>query len=63
MHTVFGWIMYYGYVALSGLLMLGIVGLPVPDETLLTIAGYSSFATNGHPCPPWQRLSVEASVG
>lgn len=30
----------YGYVALYGLLMLGIVGLPVPDETLLVFSGY-----------------------
>ncbi|ASS76271.1 hypothetical protein CIG75_15850 [Tumebacillus algifaecis] len=30
----------YGYVGLFGLLMLGIVGLPLPDETLLTFTGY-----------------------
>jgi len=40
MHTVFGWISQYGYPALFGLLVLGIVGLPVPDETLLTFCGY-----------------------
>ena len=34
------WISQYGYFGLSSLLMLGIVGLPVPDETLLTFAGY-----------------------
>jgi len=30
----------YGYGGIFSLLMLGIVGLPVPDETLLTVAGY-----------------------
>jgi membrane protein DedA with SNARE-associated domain len=40
MHTVFAWITQYGYPALFGLLVLGIAGLPVPDETLLTFCGY-----------------------
>ncbi len=31
---------HYGYIGLSGLLMLGIVGLPIPDETLLTAVGF-----------------------
>jgi membrane protein DedA with SNARE-associated domain len=34
------WITAHGYGALYLLLMLGIVGLPIPDETLLTFAGY-----------------------
>ena len=34
------WISTYGYIAIFFLLMLGIVGLPVPDETLLTLVGY-----------------------
>ncbi|MGB7758873.1 MAG: DedA family protein [Bryobacteraceae bacterium] len=37
------WITEYGYAAIIGLLMLGIVGLPVPDETLLTFTGYLVF--------------------
>ncbi len=36
---VLDWLAHYGAIALFGLLMLGIVGLPVPDETLLTFAG------------------------
>jgi membrane protein DedA with SNARE-associated domain len=32
MATIMHWIAHYGYLALFGLLMLGIVGLPVPDE-------------------------------
>jgi membrane protein DedA with SNARE-associated domain len=43
MATIVYWIAHYGYWALFGLLMLGIVGLPVPDETLLTFAGYLVF--------------------
>jgi membrane protein DedA with SNARE-associated domain len=30
----------YGYAGIFGLLMLGIIGLPVPDETLLAFCGY-----------------------
>lgn len=36
----------YGLFALFFLLMLGIVGLPVPDETLLAFSGYLVF--KGH---------------
>ena len=37
---VFSWIGQYGYVAIFSLLIFGIVGLPVPDETLLAFSGY-----------------------
>jgi membrane protein DedA with SNARE-associated domain len=40
MEFVFQWVSTYGYGALFVLLMLGIVGLPVPDETLLVFCGY-----------------------
>jgi membrane protein DedA with SNARE-associated domain len=30
----------YGYVGIFCLLMLGIVGLPIPDETLMAVVGY-----------------------
>lgn len=43
MEVFFTWIAQHGYPALFALLMLGIVGLPVPDETLLTFAGYLVF--------------------
>ena len=43
---VLGWITHYGYVAIFSLLVLGIVGLPVPDETLLTFTGYLVY--QGH---------------
>jgi len=41
---VLHWIAQYGYAAIFCLLMLGIVGLPVPDETLLTFTGYLIFS-------------------
>ncbi len=37
------WITRYEYPALFLLLMLGIVGLPIPDETLLLFAGSLTF--------------------
>jgi len=43
MDTGFDWIVRHGYGAIFVLLMLGIVGLPVPDETLLVFAGYLSY--------------------
>jgi len=39
-HLPFEWVAQYGYTAIFSLLVLGIVGLPVPDETLLTFCGY-----------------------
>ena len=43
MDALLNWISEYGYPALFLLLMLGIVGLPIPDETLLTFSGYLIF--------------------
>jgi len=43
METGFDWVSRYGDAAIFLLLMLGIFGLPVPDETLLTFAGYLCF--------------------
>lgn len=35
-----GWIVSYGSIAVFLLLCIGIVGIPVPDETLMIFAGY-----------------------
>ncbi|MCX5661911.1 MAG: DedA family protein [Planctomycetota bacterium] len=40
MHYAMEWITSYGYSAIFVLLALGIMGLPVPDEVLLTFIGY-----------------------
>ena len=45
-HQVLGWITQYGYFAIFLLLVCGIVGLPVPDETLLTFTGFLVFKGN-----------------
>ncbi|WP_419421262.1 DedA family protein (plasmid) [Legionella sp. D16C41] len=34
------WLIHYGSFTLFGLLALGIIGLPIPDETLLLFSGY-----------------------
>lgn len=39
----FEWIGRYGYAGIFFLLMLGIVGIPVPDEAILTFVGYLTF--------------------
>lgn len=46
MNHIAAFIYAYGYLGIFSLLMLGIVGLPVPDEWLLTFAGYLIF--KGH---------------
>jgi membrane protein DedA with SNARE-associated domain len=43
---VLRWVAHYGYVAIFSLLVLGIVGLPVPDEFLLATCGFLAF--QGH---------------
>jgi membrane protein DedA with SNARE-associated domain len=34
------WILEFGYLAMYGFLAVGIIGLPVPDEILMTFIGY-----------------------
>lgn len=43
MDGVFAWVAAHGYGALYLLLALGVVGLPIPDETLLVFTGYLIF--------------------
>src|SRR6476659_25336 len=40
MDGVFAWVAAHGYGALYLLLALGVVGLPIPDETILVFTGY-----------------------
>jgi membrane protein DedA with SNARE-associated domain len=37
------WICQYGYAGIFFLLMFGIIGVPIPDEVLLTFSGYLVF--------------------
>ena len=43
METLLGWVAQYGSISLFFLMMLGIIGLPIPDETLLVFSGYLIF--------------------
>ncbi len=40
---ILNWITRYGYIAIFLLLMLGIIGVPVPDEIVLTCSGFLIF--------------------
>jgi membrane protein DedA with SNARE-associated domain len=51
MESILGWLSHYGYTGLFTLLMLGIVGLPIPDETLLVFSGYLMSAGRLRPLP------------
>jgi len=44
MEAIANWVSHYGYAAIFSLLVLGIVGLPIPDEWLLTFSGYLVFS-------------------
>jgi membrane protein DedA with SNARE-associated domain len=49
MDAVFQWISGYGYGMIFLLLMLGVVGLPIPDETLMVFCGYLVSQGKLHP--------------
>lgn len=51
LETIQHWIDLYGYFGLYFALVLGIVGLPVPDESLLTLSGYFIFTGRFHFIP------------
>lgn len=60
-HQVLGWITQYGYLAIFLLLVSGIVGLPVPDETLLTFTGFLVYKGNLH-LPPAFAAALAGSL-
>lgn len=55
---ILAWITQYGYAAIFVLLIFGIVGLPVPDETLLTFTGYLIY--KGNFSLPWAFAAAAA---
>jgi membrane protein DedA with SNARE-associated domain len=55
---VLNWVSTYGYGAVFGCLILGIVGLPIPDEWLLVFTGYLIWKGRFHPI-----LGVLAAFG
>jgi membrane protein DedA with SNARE-associated domain len=71
MDGVFAWVAAHGYGAIFLLLMLGVVGLPVPDETLLVFCGYLVGRGVMHPvgaflsalAGSWCGISLSYSIG
>jgi membrane protein DedA with SNARE-associated domain len=53
MDAVFQWISTYGYPAIFVLLTLGVVGIPIPDETLLVFCGYLISKGKMNPFVAW----------
>ena len=51
METITHWISHYGYFGIFSLLVMGIVGLPVPDEWLLTFTGFLIYKQTLQPVP------------
>jgi len=61
--AVLQWVATYGYVAIFGLLTLGIVGLPIPDETLLTGCGFLIYRGDLHPIPAFASALAGSMCG
>jgi membrane protein DedA with SNARE-associated domain len=57
------WLSQHGYPAIFALLMLGIIGLPVPDETLLTLTGFLVYRGTLHLIPAFLSAFFGASCG
>lgn len=55
------WLLHYGQYALFVFLALGIIGLPIPDETLLAFAGYL-IARDKLPFVPTITLAILGAV-
>ncbi len=51
MESIQFWISHYGYLGIFSLLVLGIVGIPIPDETILTLSGYLVYTGQLHILP------------
>jgi membrane protein DedA with SNARE-associated domain len=63
METIAHWVAHYGYAGIFCLLLLGIVGLPVPDEWLLTFAGYLVFKGSLRPLPAFASAALGSMCG
>ena len=63
LNAILNWVSVYGAPALFLLLMLGIVGLPIPDETLLVFSGYLIFEGTLHPATTWIFAFAGSALG
>jgi membrane protein DedA with SNARE-associated domain len=59
----FDWISTYGEAVLALLLMVGVFGLPVPDETLLTFAGVLVREGKLHFASTWAAAAFGSMCG
>jgi membrane protein DedA with SNARE-associated domain len=57
------WIAQHGYSAIFVVLMFGIIGLPVPDETLLLFVGYLSVTGELRFEPAWGSAFLGSACG
>lgn len=57
------WVAHYGGFALFFLLVFGIIGLPVPDETLLVFCGYLIFKGKLNPLGTWMGAVLGSLAG
>ncbi len=62
-HAPIDWLATHGSLALFGLLVLGIAGLPVPGETLLIVAGVLIGQSRLHAGPTYAAAMLGSSVG
>lgn len=62
-HAPIDWLAAHGSVALFGLLVLGIAGLPVPGETLLIVAGVLIGQSRLQAVPTYAAAVLGSSVG
>src|SRR3989442_1808463 len=57
------WVVQHGYAGIFSLLIFGIVGLPVPDELLLTFCGYLVYNHTLRPVPTFLAAFLGSSCG
>ena len=57
------WAAHYGGFALFFLLVFGIIGLPVPDETLLVYCGYLIYKGTLNPLGTWLGAALGSLAG
>ena len=60
MEPLLEWLSQWGYAGLFGLLVFGIIGLPIPDETLLVFSGYLVSQGRLHPLFTFSRRLLPA---
>ena len=63
METMLGWVTQYGSISLFFLTMLGIVGLPIPDETLLVFSGYLIYTHTLNPVFTFSMAFLGSATG